>query len=87
LNSAFGSRFFEERAQAAAWKSLPSWAVVATADDAIHPDAERHKDRGEGTPHDREHLGDVARQVGREPDRYSSGAIDSSTAVPPAGSG
>jgi pimeloyl-ACP methyl ester carboxylesterase len=33
---------FDERAQAAAWKSLPSWAVVATADNAIHPDAERH---------------------------------------------
>jgi len=24
-----------------AWKTLPSWAVVATADQAIHPDAER----------------------------------------------
>jgi pimeloyl-ACP methyl ester carboxylesterase len=24
-----------------AWKKLPSWAVVATADHAIHPDAER----------------------------------------------
>ncbi len=24
-----------------AWRSLPSWAVVATADHAIHPDAER----------------------------------------------
>jgi pimeloyl-ACP methyl ester carboxylesterase len=33
---------FDERAQAAAWKTLPSWAVVATADNAIHPDAERH---------------------------------------------
>ena len=33
---------FEDRAQAAAWKRLPSWAVVATADNAIHPDAERH---------------------------------------------
>lgn len=33
---------FEDRAQAAAWKTLPSWAVVATADNAIHPDAERH---------------------------------------------
>ena len=33
---------FEDRAQAAAWKSLPSWAVVATADNAIPPDAERH---------------------------------------------
>ena len=32
----------EDRAQAAAWKSLPSWAVVATADKAIPPDAERH---------------------------------------------
>ena len=33
---------FEDRAQTAAWKTLPSWAVVATADGAIHPDAERH---------------------------------------------
>ncbi len=33
---------FEDRAEAAAWKSLPSWAVIATADHAIPPDAERH---------------------------------------------
>jgi pimeloyl-ACP methyl ester carboxylesterase len=33
---------FEDRAEAAAWKSLPSWAAVATADNAIPPDAERH---------------------------------------------
>ena len=33
---------FDDRAQAAAWKSLPSWAIVATADNAIPPDAERH---------------------------------------------
>lgn len=33
---------FDDRAQAAAWKSLPSWAVVATSDNAIPPDAERH---------------------------------------------
>jgi pimeloyl-ACP methyl ester carboxylesterase len=39
---------FEERAQAAAWKSLPSWAVIATADNAIHPDAERHMARRAG---------------------------------------
>jgi pimeloyl-ACP methyl ester carboxylesterase len=39
---------FEERARAAAWKSLPSWAVVATADNAIHPDAERHMARRAG---------------------------------------
>jgi len=26
----------------AAWKKLPSWAVVATSDKAIPPDAERH---------------------------------------------
>jgi pimeloyl-ACP methyl ester carboxylesterase len=39
---------FEERARAAAWKSLPSWAIVATADNAIHPDAERHMARRAG---------------------------------------
>jgi pimeloyl-ACP methyl ester carboxylesterase len=33
---------FEERAQAAAWKTLPSWYVVATEDKAIPPDGERH---------------------------------------------
>jgi pimeloyl-ACP methyl ester carboxylesterase len=33
---------FEDRAEAAAWRSLPSWAVVATSDNAIPPDAERH---------------------------------------------
>src|SRR5262249_32815147 len=33
---------FAQRAQVAAWKSLPSWAVVATSDQAIHPDAQRH---------------------------------------------
>ena len=39
---------FDDRAQAAAWKTLPSWAVVATADHAIHPDAERHMARRAG---------------------------------------
>jgi pimeloyl-ACP methyl ester carboxylesterase len=39
---------FDDRAQAAAWKKLPSWAVVATADHAIHPDAERHMARRAG---------------------------------------
>lgn len=39
---------FDERAEAAAWKQLPSWAVVATADQAIHPDAERHMARRAG---------------------------------------
>ena len=33
---------FDDRAEAAAWKTLPSWAVVATSDNAIPPDAERH---------------------------------------------
>jgi len=33
---------FDDRAEAAAWKSLPSWAVVATSDNAIPPDGERH---------------------------------------------
>ena len=33
---------FDDRAEAAAWKKLPSWSVVATADNAIHPDAQRH---------------------------------------------
>ncbi len=32
---------FEEKAQAAAWKNLPSWTVVATSDLCIDPAAER----------------------------------------------
>src|SRR3954468_5170305 len=39
---------FEDRAEAAAWKSLPSWYVVATGDSAIPPDAERHMARRMG---------------------------------------
>ena len=39
---------FEDRAEAAAWKTLPSWAVVATSDNAIPPDAERHMARRAG---------------------------------------
>jgi pimeloyl-ACP methyl ester carboxylesterase len=31
----------EEKAGAAAWKTLPSWAVVATSDEVIQPDALR----------------------------------------------
>jgi hypothetical protein len=38
---------FEDR-EAAAGKTLPSWAVVATADNAIHPHAERHMARRAG---------------------------------------
>jgi pimeloyl-ACP methyl ester carboxylesterase len=33
---------FEDRAAAAAWKSLPAWAVVATSDKAIPPAGERY---------------------------------------------
>ena len=32
---------FEDRASTAAWKTLPAWAVVATSDKAIPPEAER----------------------------------------------
>jgi pimeloyl-ACP methyl ester carboxylesterase len=32
---------FEEKATAAAWKTKPSWALVAGADRAINPDVER----------------------------------------------
>jgi pimeloyl-ACP methyl ester carboxylesterase len=39
---------FEDRAEAAAWKTLPSWAVVATSDNAIPPEAERHMARRAG---------------------------------------
>ena len=33
---------FEDPAPTASWKTLPSWYAVATADNAIHPDAQRH---------------------------------------------
>ncbi|MFJ8361038.1 alpha/beta hydrolase [Streptomyces sp. NPDC093984] len=35
------SAAFEETASAAAWKTKPSWALVAGADEAINPDVER----------------------------------------------
>lgn len=35
------ARCFDERSTATAWRDLPSWAIVATADQMIHPDAER----------------------------------------------
>ena len=39
---------FEDPAPAASWKTLPSWYAVATADNAIHPDAQRHMARRAG---------------------------------------
>jgi pimeloyl-ACP methyl ester carboxylesterase len=33
---------FEDRPAAAAWKSLPSWFIVATGDNAIPPEGQRH---------------------------------------------
>ena len=44
---------FDDRAQAAAWKTLPSWAIVATSDKAIPPDAERHMAQRAGAQDDR----------------------------------
>ena len=38
----------DERARHAAWRTLRSWYVVATADRAIHPDAQRHMARRAG---------------------------------------
>lgn len=32
---------FEETSPAVAWRTLPTWFVVATADEAIHPEAQR----------------------------------------------
>ncbi|MER5946625.1 alpha/beta hydrolase [Streptomyces sp. NPDC001904] len=32
---------FEEKASAAAWRTTPSWAVIAGADEAINPEVER----------------------------------------------
>jgi pimeloyl-ACP methyl ester carboxylesterase len=32
----------DEKADAAGWRTLPSWYLVAAADRAIHPDAQRH---------------------------------------------
>jgi pimeloyl-ACP methyl ester carboxylesterase len=59
---------FDDRAEAAAWKSLPAWAIVATSDKAIPPDGERH----------------MAQRAGAEPvevDASHSIALSQSTAV------
>jgi pimeloyl-ACP methyl ester carboxylesterase len=32
-----------------AWKTLPSWSIVATGDHAIHPDAERDMGKRAGS--------------------------------------
>jgi pimeloyl-ACP methyl ester carboxylesterase len=39
----------EEKASVAAWHSLPSWYLVATADRAVHPDAQRAMARRAGS--------------------------------------
>jgi pimeloyl-ACP methyl ester carboxylesterase len=39
---------FEDSSPAASWKTLPSWYVVATADQAIHPAAQRFMARRAG---------------------------------------
>jgi pimeloyl-ACP methyl ester carboxylesterase len=39
---------FDERAPVAAWKTLPSWAMVGTRDLMIHPDAQRFMSRRAG---------------------------------------
>jgi pimeloyl-ACP methyl ester carboxylesterase len=42
------ARVFQEPAVAAAWRSLPCWFVVATADRVIHPEAQRFMARRTG---------------------------------------
>lgn len=39
---------FEEKAEAAAWRTKPSWALIAAADEAINPDVERFGARRAG---------------------------------------
>jgi pimeloyl-ACP methyl ester carboxylesterase len=39
----------EEKCPAAAWRSLPSWYLIATADQAIHSDAQRFMARRSGS--------------------------------------
>jgi pimeloyl-ACP methyl ester carboxylesterase len=39
---------FEQRATVAAWRTLPSWSVIAAADHLIHPDAQRFMARRTG---------------------------------------
>jgi len=41
-------RCFQETAGEVAWGTLPSWAIIATADRAIHPSAEREMARRAG---------------------------------------
>ncbi|MFC6085825.1 alpha/beta fold hydrolase [Sphaerisporangium aureirubrum] len=40
---------FEESSPGASWKTLPSWYVVATADQAVHPAAQRFMARRAGS--------------------------------------
>jgi pimeloyl-ACP methyl ester carboxylesterase len=35
------SALFVDKASAAAWRTLPSWAIIPTGDESIHPDAQR----------------------------------------------
>jgi pimeloyl-ACP methyl ester carboxylesterase len=35
------SALFVDTASAAAWRTLPSWAIIPTRDESIHPDAQR----------------------------------------------
>ena len=35
------SALFVDRASAAAWRTLPAWAIIPTGDESIHPDAQR----------------------------------------------
>ena len=77
---------FEERAQAAAWKTLPSWAVVAMADNAIHPDAERHMARRAGAETievDASHS--IALSQPKAVVELIQAAVDATSAVPLAG--
>jgi pimeloyl-ACP methyl ester carboxylesterase len=38
----------DDKADAAGWRTVPSWYLVASADRAIHPDAQRHMARRAG---------------------------------------
>ena len=73
---------FDDRAPAAAWRSLPAWAVVATADNAIHPAAQRHMARRAGAEVvEVEASHSVALSQPRAVSRLILGAVDQTSAA------
>jgi pimeloyl-ACP methyl ester carboxylesterase len=84
------SALFVDTASAAAWRTLPSWAIIPTGDESIHPDAQRFMapasrsagDRGSRTAHGD---GVRARTRGRSHPRRDGRASLARLSAPPGG--